>query len=63
MVTGHGSEQAAIEATRLGASDHMSKPVETDELPAGVRRIVSNTTARVRRRQKELNREGAKMRR
>ena len=40
MITGYGSEQAAGEAIRLGASDYMNKPVVADELVARVRRIV-----------------------
>lgn len=38
MVTGHGSEQAATEAVRLGASDYISKPVSSVELVARVRK-------------------------
>ncbi len=45
MVTGHGSEQAAIEATRLGATDYMNKPVVAEELLARVRRIVQPAPA------------------
>ena len=40
MITGYGSEQAAGEAIRLGASDYMNKPVLADELVARVKRIV-----------------------
>jgi DNA-binding NtrC family response regulator len=38
MVTGYGSEQAATEAVRLGASDYINKPVSTVELVARVRK-------------------------
>lgn len=40
MVTGYGSEQAATEAVRLGASDYVSKPVSTVELLARVRKCL-----------------------
>ncbi len=40
MITGRGSEQAAIEATRLGVADYMNKPVEPSELIARVHRIL-----------------------
>jgi DNA-binding NtrC family response regulator len=44
MITGYGGEQAAIEATRLGASDYMNKPVAPEELIARVRRIIQPAT-------------------
>ncbi|MBC8108710.1 MAG: response regulator, partial [Anaerolineae bacterium] len=37
MITGYGSEQSAIEAMRLGASDYMTKPVVPEELVARVK--------------------------
>jgi DNA-binding NtrC family response regulator len=40
MITGYGSEQSAIEAMRLGASDYMTKPVVPEELVARVKRIL-----------------------
>ena len=40
MITGFGSEQAAIEATRLGAIDFLNKPVSSTELVARVTRIL-----------------------
>ena len=40
MITGHGSEQAAGEALRLGAQDYINKPLVAEELVARVRRIV-----------------------
>jgi DNA-binding NtrC family response regulator len=40
MITGFGSEQAAIEATRLGAIDFLNKPVSSTELVARVKRIL-----------------------
>ena len=40
MITGHGSEQAAMEATRLGAIDFLNKPVSAEELIARVNRIL-----------------------
>lgn len=40
MITGYGSEQSAIEATRLGVADYMNKPVESSELIARVHRIL-----------------------
>jgi DNA-binding NtrC family response regulator len=40
MITGYGSEQAAMEATRLGAADFLNKPVSSTELIARVRRII-----------------------
>ncbi|CAN5517628.1 sigma-54 dependent transcriptional regulator [soil metagenome] len=45
MITGHGSEQSAIEAMRLGASDYMIKPVVPEELVARVKRILDTRAA------------------
>jgi len=41
MVTGFGNENTAIEATRLGANDYLTKPVEPEELIARVRRVLA----------------------
>jgi len=41
MITGYGSEQAAVEAVRLGATDYLNKPVVPEELVARVKRIVN----------------------
>jgi DNA-binding NtrC family response regulator len=40
MITGYGSEQAAMEATRLGAIDFLNKPVSPEELIARVNRVL-----------------------
>src|SRR3954466_7889442 len=39
MITGYGNEKTAIEATRLGVSDYLEKPVEPDELRARLEKI------------------------
>ena len=39
MITGYGNEKTAIEATRLGVSDYLEKPVATDELRARLEKI------------------------
>ncbi|WP_414662372.1 sigma-54-dependent transcriptional regulator [Horticoccus sp. 23ND18S-11] len=39
MITGYGNEQTAIEATRLGVSDYLEKPVAPDELRARLAKI------------------------
>lgn len=41
MVTGFGNENTAIEATRVGATDYLTKPVEPEELIARVRRALT----------------------
>lgn len=46
MITGYGSSEAAIEATRLGASDYLDKPVNPSELIARVRKIVERSHER-----------------
>ncbi len=40
MITAHGSERLAVEATKLGAYDYFRKPFELDELVAVVRRAI-----------------------
>jgi DNA-binding NtrC family response regulator len=37
ILTAYGSIRSAVEATRLGASDYMTKPVDMDELLISVR--------------------------
>ena len=44
MITGYGSDEAAIEATRLGATDYMNKPVQPQELIARVKRILQSAS-------------------
>lgn len=39
MITGYGNEQTAIEATRLGVTDYMEKPVDAQELRARIAKI------------------------
>jgi DNA-binding NtrC family response regulator len=39
MITGYGNEKTAIEATRLGCSDYLEKPVAADELRARLEKI------------------------
>ncbi len=46
MVTGFGNENTAIEATRVGATDYLTKPVEPEELIARVRRALAFTGVR-----------------
>lgn len=46
MITGHGNERTAIEATRLGVSDYLEKPVSADELCARVEKILSRRGAK-----------------
>lgn len=45
MVTGFGDENTAIEATRLGANDYLTKPVEPEELIARARRALADAPA------------------
>src|SRR5215470_12286415 len=40
MITAHGSEKAAVQAMKLGASDYLPKPFDNDELRAVVRRAM-----------------------
>ena len=39
MITGYGNEKTAIEATRLGCSDYIEKPISADELRARLEKI------------------------
>jgi two-component system, NtrC family, response regulator AtoC len=39
MITGHASVESAVEALRLGASDYLVKPVDTERLKAILRRV------------------------
>jgi DNA-binding NtrC family response regulator len=41
LITGHGTEQTAIEATRIGVSDYLEKPVAPDELRARVAKLLA----------------------
>lgn len=47
MLTARGNETTAIEATRLGASDYMDRPVAPAELRARVQKIFAASEARV----------------
>jgi len=40
MITAHGSEKAAVQAMKLGASDYLPKPFDNDELRVVVRRAM-----------------------
>ncbi len=40
MLTGHGSETAAREGMRSGASDYLLKPCDLDELIAKIREVI-----------------------
>lgn len=41
MITSFGTDQSAIEAARLGIADYLTKPVESAELVARVRRVLA----------------------
>ena len=41
MITSFGTDQSAIEAARLGVADYLTKPVESAELVARVRRVLA----------------------
>lgn len=45
MLTGHGSEQAARDATSLGAFDYLTKPYELEALLAKIREAYNRKTA------------------
>jgi DNA-binding NtrC family response regulator len=55
MITGYGNEKTAIEATRLGASDYLEKPVVPDELFARLSKLL---TKQVSGRHELTRREG-----
>jgi two-component system response regulator HydG len=55
LITGRGSERAAVEAFRDGATDYLTKPVDLAELRARLSRAVEN--ARLRREYVELRRQ------
>src|SRR5262252_7836346 len=40
MITAHGSEKAAVQAMKLGATDYLPKPFDNDELRVVVRRAI-----------------------
>jgi DNA-binding NtrC family response regulator len=40
MITGHGTIEAAVEATRLGAFDFLEKPLDNDRLELAARRAI-----------------------
>ncbi len=40
MITGHGTIEAAVEATRLGAFDFLEKPLDNDRLEIAARRAI-----------------------
>ncbi|MDP1581204.1 MAG: sigma-54 dependent transcriptional regulator [Candidatus Didemnitutus sp.] len=43
LITGHGNEQTGIEATRLGVTDYLQKPVATAELRARIEKIFARS--------------------
>jgi DNA-binding response OmpR family regulator len=42
MLTGHGSEQAAREGIRIGASDYLTKPCELETLIRKIREVTGS---------------------
>ena len=42
MMSGHGTIETAVEATRLGASDFIEKPLSTAKLLRGVEQALEN---------------------
>jgi len=42
MLTGHGSEEAARDGIRLGASDYLTKPCDFEELIVKIKDVVSS---------------------
>jgi len=53
LFTGHGSEQVAAEAFRLGVQDYLNKPVDVDQLSETISRAL--TTSRLRKETEKLN--------
>ncbi len=53
LVTGHGSEQVAVDAFRLGVQDYLNKPVEVDKLNVSIESAL--TLTRLRREAERLN--------
>ena len=53
MITGYGNEQTAIEATRLGVTDYMEKPVDAQELRARIAKIFHQTLSETPRGETE----------
>ena len=53
--TGHGSEQVAAEAFRLGVQDYLNKPVDVDQLGETISRAM--TASRLRTETEKLNRQ------
>ena len=48
MITAHGSEKAAVQAMKLGATDYLPKPFDNDELRVVVRRAMEGVAAAAR---------------
>ncbi len=55
LLTGHASIETAIEAVRLGASDYLMKPVNTEELRVRLRKTIERVE--LERRLKEAERQ------
>jgi DNA-binding NtrC family response regulator len=53
MMSGHGTIETAVEATRLGASDFIEKPLSTAKLLRGVEVALENQTKQVEKQQLE----------
>jgi DNA-binding NtrC family response regulator len=49
MITGYGNDQTAIEATRVGASDYLEKPVEPEELLARLAKLLARPAGHEKR--------------
>ncbi|MEJ2658095.1 MAG: response regulator [Desulfobacterales bacterium] len=41
MLTGHGSEEAARDGIRLGASDYLTKPCDLEDLIEKIQKVIS----------------------
>ncbi|HVF64507.1 MAG TPA: response regulator [Casimicrobiaceae bacterium] len=50
MMSGHGTIETAVEATRIGAFDFLEKPIGLSKLLATIARALKNTSAREPRR-------------